>query len=324
MRHKLFLVFVLLVGSFASAEAQLDLEKGAALIENEQYDEARAYFEEANKKYPDNAEVQYHLGRAAFGQQGWDKAIDFFGNSVELSPENPTFHVWLGHAYIEKLQVSNMFKKKGLASKALDSFIKAVEVGPDDVEAREALIGFYLEAPGIAGGSKEKARENIEVVKTLDPQLGHELMAYYYVKRKKLEPAEGEYLALAAMEPSDPEPYYSIGWMYQTDRQFDKAFAAFEQCLQVESRYMPALYQIGRSAVFSGENIPRGMECLQIYLTLEPGETEPSLAWAHLRLGMLYEKQRNFTTARAEYETALALEPDHSEAKKALKKVKRR
>ncbi len=59
-------------------------------------------------------------------------------------------------------------------------------------------------------------------------------------------------------------------------------------------------------------------------MTFEPSEDEPSLAWAHTRLGMLYEKKRDFIAAQSEYETALALEPDHKEAKKALKKVKRR
>ena len=66
------------------------------------------------------------------------------------------------------------------------------------------------------------------------------------------------------------------------------------------------------------------MECFRVYLTMEPTELNPSLAWAHVRLGMLYEKKRDFATAQAEYEAALALEPDHEEAQKALKKVKRR
>ena len=107
-------------------------------------------------------------------------------------------------------------------------------------------------------------------------------------------------------------------------KESDKAFAAFEKCLEIDAEYMAALYQIGRSAVFSGDNIDRGIECLQTYLPLEPGEDDPSLAWAHYRLGMLYEKQREFKAAEMEYDAALQLDPDHKEAKKALKKVKRR
>lgn len=324
MFRKLLFITITVVVSSTYALAQVNLEQGATLLENKRYDEARAYFNEANKRHPSNSEVHYYLGRIAFAGKQWDDAIDFFTKSVGLDPRNFTAHRWLGHAYIEKLQVSGMLKKKGLAERAKDHFMRAVELAPDDIDSRQALIEFYLEAPGIAGGSKAKARENIEVVKKLDVRKGHLLMAFYYKKKKEWKSAEREYLAVAAMEPDNPEPHFSIGRMYQDDKQFDEAFAAFEKCLQLDNDYMSGLYQIGRCAVVSGKNIERGIECLKTYLTLEPGETNPSLAWAHVCLGMLYEKQREFKVAELEYQAALELEPDHKEAKKALKKVTRR
>lgn len=319
-----FAIVILVVTGFAGVLAQSNFDAGAAFLENEQYDEARRFFAEANAQYPNNAEVQYYLGRLALVDEAWDEAIELLTRATELDPLQTIYYRWLGDAYIEKLQVSSMLKKRGFASKAKESYMQAVAVAPNNVDSRQSLIEFYLEAPGIAGGSKEKALENIEVVQTLDVPRGHRLMAYYYRKTGEWEAAEGEYLALAAMDPADPEPYYRIGAMYQGEGMCDEAVAAFEQCLEIEGNYPNGLYQIGRCAVMSGGNVDRGIECLQIYLTLQPGEEDPSLAWAHVRLGMLYEKQRRFAAAEAEYEAALELDPDLKEAKTALKKVQRR
>ncbi len=54
----------------------------------------------------------------------------------------------------------------------------------------------------------------------------------------------------------------------------------------------------------------------------EPAEDRPSLSWAHYQLGMVYERADKLDSARVHYESALALDPDHKEAKKALKNLK--
>ena len=62
---------------------------------------------------------------------------------------------------------------------------------------------------------------------------------------------------------------------------------------------------------------------LTLYLDhhVDPSDTvfPPS---AHWRLGMLYEHKGDTEQARGSYEKALQLNPDHEEARKALKKLK--
>jgi tetratricopeptide (TPR) repeat protein len=324
MFRKISLVAALVAACWTSGTAQVNLEEGAALFEDGQYERAETYFTEAKEAHPDNPEVYYYLGRIAYEQDEWDDAVDFLNKAVKLNPESAVAHHWLGEAYIEKLQRASVFKKKGMATKAREQLVRAVELAPEYVEARETLIYYYLDAPGIVGGSKEKALENIEVMKTLDKRTAHFVMSHYHQKRKDLAAAEQELLAVVAMEPEDPNGYYRIGRMYQDGNEFDHATAAFERCLEIEPNYPNGLYQIGRSAVLSKRNIERGIECFKIYLTLKPGEDEPSLAWAHVRLGQLYERKREFVAAQKEYESALGLEPDHKEGKKALKRITRR
>ncbi len=65
-------------------------------------------------------------------------------------------------------------------------------------------------------------------------------------------------------------------------------------------------------------NLDKAEACLKEYLKTEPSKTNPSHASAHWRLGMVYENKGKKDLARKEYESALALDPKHKEAKKAL------
>src|SRR6266508_6386499 len=115
-----------------------------------------------------------------------------------------------------------------------------------------------------------------------------------------------------------PEPYYWIGSFYERRKNYARAFEVYEQLLEKKPGEWSACYQIGRTAVVSGERLDRGVECLKLYLSHTPNLEEPSLAWAHYRLGMLYEKKRAKGLAREEYTAALSLDPALKEARKAL------
>ncbi|MCK5407552.1 MAG: tetratricopeptide repeat protein, partial [Candidatus Krumholzibacteria bacterium] len=108
---------------------------------------------------------------------------------------------------------------------------------------------------------------------------------------------------------------------YQAKEDYTAAFETFEGTIAIDAAYMASLYQMGRTAAFSGENLERGVECLNMYLEHEPGPNQPTWANAHWRLGMLYEKMGQKDMARKAYEAALELNPDYKEAKEALEKL---
>ena len=85
-----------------------------------------------------------------------------------------------------------------------------------------------------------------------------------------------------------------------------------------------ALYQIGRIAALSGQQLDRGLASLRRCLTLTPPATPntPGHAAAHWRIGNLLEKKGDQPGARAAYEAALKLDPTFLGAIDALKKLK--
>ncbi|MDZ7340222.1 MAG: tetratricopeptide repeat protein, partial [candidate division KSB1 bacterium] len=100
-----------------------------------------------------------------------------------------------------------------------------------------------------------------------------------------------------------------VGFLYQQKKQYDNAIKTFESVIKHHPDYYPAYYQIGRTAVFSGTNLDRGIECLKIYLQHEPLDGQPTWANSHFRLGALYELKGDKAAAQNAYETALKLDP---------------
>jgi Tfp pilus assembly protein PilF len=71
-------------------------------------------------------------------------------------------------------------------------------------------------------------------------------------------------------------------------------------------------------AASSGLRLDRGEEHQKRYLEHSPAGDEPSLASAHLQLGLIYERKKDRALARREYAAALELDPTLTQARQAL------
>lgn len=307
-------------GGCAKKQTTPPVDRGVQLFEDGRYDEAGAYYDSVLTASPGDAEAAVYLGRIALRQDDYNRAIEHMETALELAPDSSDVHYWAARAYVVKVQ-NEQAQAFALVEKIPTHLQKAVELDPANVEARQFLAGFYLNAPPIAGGSIAKAKEQAESIVEYDPLSGHLFMAEIHKKEKKFDEAAADYAAASAVDPDSPDPYFQLGMMYQANEQYDEAFAAFERALAVDPTATSALYQIGRTGVFSGENLDRAIECLRLYLEDEPAPGSPTWANARWRLGLIYEKQGNIDAARKEYEAALTLNPDDKNAKEALEKL---
>ncbi len=321
--RKRFYIFVVLFAVLFSlslaAEINQGLEKGIKLFEEKKYPAAREFFEGFVKENPKNDTALFYLGKIWLIQDDHDKAIDWLKKAVELNENSSEYHLWLGQAYGIKAQNSSVLKQPFLAKKVKNEFKKAVELDSTNLDARLGLMQYYLVAPGIMGGDKDEAKKQAEEIKKQDPLLGHRALGLIYENEKDYDKAEQEYLNAVEIDTSKVNSYYALGHFYVRIEKYDKATQTFDKILEIDPEEMDAYYQIGRMGALSGQNLDRSVECFKKYLTKEPGENSPSLAWAHYRLGMVYEKKGEKELAKTEYQAALKLEPDHKEAKKALK-----
>ncbi len=294
---------------------------GLRLFEAGKFREAKTVFEPAFKANAGDAGAAFYLGRIALEERKHDRAIEYFEAATRLDPQNSTYFLWLGRALGREAQRANVLRQPGLAKKTKAAWHRAIELDPDNLDARADLIQYYVQAPGFLGGSTEKALEQAEEIRKRNALRGYLELGALYEREKRLADAEMAYLGAAA-EPSDRHVgKYRLGVFYQNTGAFEKAFDLFEAMLAADSLEYGALFQIGKTGALSGQRLARATEALHAYLNTTPGRNDPSLAAAHWRLGMIHERLQDVPRAKAEYETAVRLDPTFKPATESLKKL---
>ena len=296
-------------------------DEGVQLFEARRLAEAQSAFEAAVRDDPADARAASYLGRVYLAQGSSDLAVEWMEKSIALAPSSADYHLWLGRAYGYQAIRASVFKQPALARRVRKEFEQASSLDPDNLEARFGLMEYYLQAPGVLGGSEKKAKEEAEEVQRRDALEGHRAFGRIAEHGKDFDRALREYERAAAEFPEKTEPAYWAGALYTRTKDYAKAFEVYEKLLEKNPAEMNACYQIGRVAALSGERLERGTECLRSYLRRQPGPDEPSLASAHYRLGLLYEKKGSRDLAKREYSAALELDPLYTDARQALKKI---
>ena len=281
------LAFLALVTHNLAAVDPAAFKAAAELYQQRKPLEAQKAFEALAGADGKNADVQFYLGRLALQRDEADKAIVYLEQAVALAPDDSRYHHRLGDAYGRAAQKADVSAKLGLAGKCKTAYKKAVDLDGKNVDARQSLFNFYLQAPWYAGGSSEKALAQAAEIKRLDPPRGRQVLAGYYASEKK----------------------------------YDLALAEFDEVLKARPDDYTSLYQVGRLAANTGRYLERGLASLRRCLALPEPDGEPSHAAAHWRIGNILEKQGDKPGARAAYEAALKADPKFSPAIESLKKL---
>jgi Tfp pilus assembly protein PilF len=216
----------------------------------------------------------------------------------------------------------SLFKAPFLARKAKDALETALALDPDNLDVRDDLVRYYAGAPGFVGGSKEKAGAMVREIKKRNAYRGSLAAANLCAGQKDISCAERELTEMVTSYPDSAAVYASLAVLYTTLKQFDKAFVVLEKRLRAKPNEPMTLYQAGRTASLSGQNLDWGEKALKTYLANPAPERGPAPAHVHYRLGTIYEKKGEKDLAREEYRTALQLNPKHKEAQKALAELR--
>lgn len=307
--------------SVLSSARAADLAAAIAMVEEGRYAEADRELQKLRSAAATRAAATQWLGRSALLQNDVDRATALLEEAVRLAPVDADAHFWLGRTYGAAAMSAGKLAQVRLASKVRASFEEAVRLKTDHVDARIRLFEFYLIAPGFMGGGVDKAKREADQILRHDPLRGRRARGVLARRAKDFAAEEREYLAARKAAPADAAPAQWLGFFYQEQKQWMKAFAAFEDALRLKPGDRSAMYQIGRTAVFSGTNLDRGIAALQQYLKSPHVAGQPSHAHAHWRMGELLEKKGDVPAARREYTAALKLDAKLEDARKALARL---
>ena len=295
------------------------VEQGVQLFNAKKYAEAQAALLPLGQT---DATAAFYLGRIEMENNDSDKAAQWFEHAVDMNPKSATYYDWLARAYGTQAEHTSKFRLPFLARKLKNALDTGLGLDPDNLDIRDDLIVYYTRAPGFLGGSKEKALEMVVEIKKRNAYRGSFAAANLCAATKDTACAERELQGMVAAYPDSVSVYASLAAFYTNQKQFDKAFAVLDGRLRAKPNEPITLYQVGRTASLSGENLDHGEQALKAYLAGPIPERGPEPAHAHYRLGTIYEKKGANDLAREEYRAALLLNPRHQEAKKALANLK--
>src|SRR5882724_1200557 len=190
----LILVYFAVTSLLMAIPAAAD-ESVPALLAAGRADDAITNLRSKLNTSPNDSEAYNLLCRAYFSMGDWDRGISACEKAVSIAPNNSRYHMWLGRIYGEKADGVIFFRAASLAGKVRDEFEAAVRLDPNNVDARSDLGEFYLEAPGIVGGGRDKAEAQAQILAKLDPAKADYLKGRIAEKKKDVVTAEREYRA---------------------------------------------------------------------------------------------------------------------------------
>lgn len=260
------------------------------------------------------------LCRAHMLMENWDAGIADCQKAVMLNPGNSRYHLWLGRVYGQKADHSSFWTAAGLARKVRSEFETAVQLDPRDVEARSDLGEYYLEAPGVMGGGKDKAESEAQQVSALDPSQSHIMLGRIAEKKGDLTTAESEYRKAVQANGSKPGTWLGLAEFYRRNGRYDQMQDAIQHVTSSSSSSSFCLERAAEILVRAKREIPLAAQLVRRYLSGNTDEDAPAFK-AHYLLGTLLEKQGNKQAAADEYRAALSLAANFTPARNALRRV---
>ncbi|MFA6165001.1 MAG: tetratricopeptide repeat protein [Gemmatimonadaceae bacterium] len=322
MRVLSFLILLAISTPLAAQPA--DLAPGIAHYNARRWTEAHAFFSGATKAQPRNVDAVIWYGRTLLSENKPGDAEDWFEKATKLAPRSSEAHLWLGRAIGVQAATANPLRQPFLARRLKHTVDRAIELDPENIDARELRWRFYAMAPAVMGGGEGHARAEVAEILKRNRYRGLLLSANTATRAKDFVTAERHFKSAVSEHPDSlgaASVYAS--WLADRGRPAD-AFAVIDTYQKRHPSDPLSLYQVGRLAAATGQQLGRGEEALRKYLTAPPPPalSAPSLSTVHLRLGNIAERRGNAAAARAAYEQALKLDPRSNQARRALDGLK--
>jgi tetratricopeptide (TPR) repeat protein len=204
------IIFLLFITQ--SIFSQSIIEKAEKLYDQGKYSLARPLFETVLKENPNQIKAIEYLGDISVQLKEWDKAIAFYQKLKTLRPNEANYYYKYGGVLGLKSKEGGKWVAIRLIGDMKESFEKALQLNPKHIEARWAMIEYYLQVPALFGGSEKKAQRYADELLKLSPVDGYLSKAHideyferyksaekYYIKAIELGGSKNTYERLASL-----------------------------------------------------------------------------------------------------------------------------
>ena len=315
-------ITILILFALLPSLSAADSADGKLLAEG-RVDDAIRSLQHKISSAPQDAESYNLLCRAHFAAGDWDEGIPACEKAVSLDPKNAQYHLWLGRIYGEKADHSGIFTAAALASKVRSEFETAVRLNPNNAEARTDLAEFYLEAPTVIGGGRDKAEAQAQKLAALDLVKAGWVKGRLAEENKNTAAAENEYRAAIEASHGAALAWLNLAFFYHHTGRLDAMEDAIRHASLSPVNQPEVLMECAELLLHSKRDLPQSIQLLRRYLSSNPmAEAAPAYK-AHYLLGTALERQGDKPAAAQEYGACLSLAKGFGPAKTALNRLNR-
>ncbi|PQB04964.1 hypothetical protein BST85_08710 [Aureitalea marina] len=303
--------FMLIMAS--ALHAQNPFDRAVILFEDAQYEEAGSLFQSHLKNYPKDAKTREYLGDIAAYQKDWDGALEWYGPLVEENDQSANYHYKYGGSLAMKALEVNKFKALGYISDIKYHFGKAAELDSSHIDVRWALVEFYMQLPGIIGGSERKSKSYADQLMKISPVDGH--LSHGYIAEYSDRPKDAEYHYKKAIDIGGSMlTYEKLTSFYENNDRPNEAINNATRSLEIHQRNQ-LNYQIGKIAAQYNLKSDLGIQCLHAYIENHSAKDGVPKDWAYFRLAQIHKNKGQKNQALEWIDKALEDRPDFKEAR---------
>lgn len=205
--HRLATFALLLASGAAFAQTPSPVEQAkAALKQNDTATAETLLTPLTTGDKPDPAAC-HQLGLLRLRQGRAEDAIELLEQATKLDATKADYFAALGMSVGTRMSQVSFMQQAMLSMKLKKAFNKAVELDSNNIAGLIGLARFYTNAPEIAGGSVEKAREFAARVKQIVPFLGELEYGNIAEHHEDYATALPHYEAAALAAPANPDPH---------------------------------------------------------------------------------------------------------------------
>ncbi|MBK8600702.1 MAG: hypothetical protein IPN80_09300 [Flavobacterium sp.] len=209
-----YLLFILLFLPM-SLLAQSSFENGEKYFKSGKYELAKSYFETSLQQNPNDLKTIEYLGDIECHYKKWEAAVPFYLKLTKLKPNNAEFFYKYGGAMGMQAKEANKFKALALLDDVKAAFKKAIQLNPNHIGARWALLEIYIQLPGFVGGSESKAKKYADELLKISPVDGYLSKGHIEEYFRRYSNAEKFYLKAIEIGNSK-RPIKKLADLYKT------------------------------------------------------------------------------------------------------------
>lgn len=281
------------------SHTQAQDNKGAVAYEQGHYQDAESYFLQQLKNPTNKNESLIYLGRIAMETGKASAAVGYIEEALKLAPTDADELVLSGDAYCSQAQQSSMFAALGLAKKCIAQYDAAVQLAPENANALLAAIRFYLEAPGIAGGSNKKGEDLLARLQVVSPEDANTYQVFLLDNKGEADAALKLADELGKKGFTSARNQYELAHFYRDKKRYTQAGPLFESLLshpitpQNKWYINDSLLQLGEILLAENRDISRSIALMEQYKQNNNNPHDKHYLWSSWSLAQAYKMNGN-------------------------------